>query len=162
MLQEFAKKKGDGFKYGVVNEKTDEIYYAAISPAFSLGTNDTIATVSQMAFNRAFTGILLRRAMATFAYSASFDSSDGGVAGGIITVIGDETRSGVQRADFPVPGMSVVKTCLAVSEGGNLAVGVIVKADLPRDEVARCAAEGVRPSVPRKEGIPYKSFWRFR
>ena len=157
-LQEFAKKKGDGFAYGVLNKKVDEIYYAAISPVFSLGTNDTIATVSQRAFNRAFTGILLRRAMATFAYSASFDSSDGGVAGGIITEIGDdEIWSGIlQTAEFPMPGMSVVQIYQAVSADGELVVGVIVKADSPRDEVARCAAKGVRPSVPHKKGIPYK------
>lgn len=154
-LLEFAKSKGDGFKYGVLNEKADEIYYAAISPVFSVGTNDTRATVRQMAFNRAFTGILLRRAMATFAYSASFDSPDGGVAGGILTE-DDPGVSAAERIEFPVPGMSAEKTCVCVSADGKLVVGVIVKADSPRDDVACRAAEGVRPSIERKEGVPFK------
>lgn len=147
-LQEFAKRKGDGFKYDIVNEKTGALY---LSDVVCFGVPLT---------NQAF---VVRRSNALV---LSLNRIVQNYARHIC-------RAVVERSDVPygntmlnmreykseasVSGLAVIFVCEAVAKDGTAAVGIVAKAPSPIVyEVVHCANEGVRPNIPSQPGIPYK------
>lgn len=141
-LQEFAKKKGDGFAYGLRNKRTGEIYFSDICPYFRVSTrsltrsNALVKSLNRIAQDCARFGGLVKSSTVPY---------------GSTTLHVEESKT-----EASLSGLSVVFVCEATAENGDGAFGVVAKVSSVGKEVARCANKGVRPNIPLRPGISYE------
>lgn len=147
-LQEFAKKKGDGFAYGDWNEKTGEIYFSNVICFEAPLTNQAFMIKRSNALVLSLNSIV--RDYAQHIHTRVEERSDVPYGNTMLNTWEYKTEANVS-------GLAVGFVCEAVAKDGTAAVGIVAKAPSPIIyEVVRCANEGVRPNIPSQPGIPYK------
>ncbi len=145
VLQEFAKRKGDGFRYGSPNPGTEDLYYGMISDVAVPLTNQTYLAARQRAFEQVLNSIAITYG-ASLA-SATSEESEFGTG-----YLNEEFRKKEITRDS-IRGVCVVRACEAFAADGTAAVGIIAKVNPLVREVARCASKGVRPKIPQRPEV---------